>query len=220
MSTPDRPLRRDAERNRRLILDAAGELFAARGLTVTLDDVAHHAGLGVGTVYRRFRSREELINTLFEERVGAIVALAEEGLACPDPWLGLTRFLERTLELQAADRGLKELLLGTSEGRDHVARIKAQMAPLGSQLVRRAQATGALREDFAPQDIPLLQMMLGAVVDATQPVRPELWRRYLALIIDGMRADGPRPEPLPIPAIDFKQLDAVMRAWRPAQRRG
>ena len=93
------------------------------------------------------------------------------------------------------------------------------MAPLGTELVRRAQAAGALRDDFAPQDIPLLQMMLGAVVDATQPVRPELWRRYLALIVDGMRADGPQPEPLPVPAVDFKQLDAVMRAWRPPQRR-
>lgn len=219
MATGDRPLRRDAERNRRLILDAARDLFAARGLTVTLDDVARHAGLGVGTVYRRFRRREELIDALFEERLGGIVALAREGLACADPWLGLTRFLERALELQAADRGLKELLLGTSEGRDHVARMRAQMIPLASELVRRAQVAGTLREDFAPQDVPLLQMMLGSVVDAAGTVRADLWRRYLALIVDGMRAQGPAGEPLPVRALDFEELDGVMRCWRPSGRR-
>ena len=110
MATVERPLRRDAERNRQRILDAAQELFTERGLGVTLNDIAHHAEVGVGTVYRRFPDKQQLIDALFDERIGEIVTLAEEGLADPDPWQGLTGFLERGLDLQACNRGLKELL--------------------------------------------------------------------------------------------------------------
>src|SRR5690348_18409526 len=111
MTITDRPLRKDAELNRRKILDAAGELFAQRGLGVTLNDIAHHAGVGVGTVYRRFPDKADLIEGLFEQRVQRIVELADAALEDPDPWSGLTRFIERTCELQAEDRAFKELVL-------------------------------------------------------------------------------------------------------------
>lgn len=220
MSTTERPLRADAERNRRLLLDAARELFAQRGLGVTLDDIARQAGVGVGTAYRRFGSREKLIEALFDERVGEVVALAHEGLEADDPWEGLTSFLERSVELQAADRGLKELLLGTADGRERVAAIRAQMQPLGTEMVRRAQAAGRLRSDFVPQDLPLLQIMLGAIIDVSKQVQPDLWRRYLALIVDGMRAEGePREHSGEAPA-DWHCVADVMSCWRPPQRRG
>lgn len=90
---PERPLRRDAERNRRRILDAARELFASEGLHVSLDDIAHHAEVGVGTVYRRFPDKDALIDALFDEEIEAIVALAERGLAENDPWTGLEQFV-------------------------------------------------------------------------------------------------------------------------------
>ncbi len=218
MPTIGRPLRRDAERNRGLILDSARALFAERGLAVSLDEIARHAGVGVGTVYRRFPSREQLIDALFQERLAEIVALAEDALAGDDPWLGLTGFIERALERQAADRGLKELILGTGEGRDRVTRFRARMLPLATELVRRAQAAGSLREDFSPRDIPLMQIMLGAIVDAAQPTRPDLWRRYLALTLDGMRADRAH-QPLPVSAVAVEELDCVMSTWRPSQRR-
>src|ERR671933_90846 len=112
MDTAAPPLRRDAERNRQRILDAARELFAERGLAVTLNDVADHAGVGVGTVYRRFPDKAELVEALFEQRLEGIVGLLEEALENPDPWLGLEGFLERVLELQANDRGLKDILVG------------------------------------------------------------------------------------------------------------
>ncbi len=218
LSTVQRPLRRDAERNRRLILVAARELFAQRGLAVSLDEIARHAGVGVGTVYRRFSSRDEIIGTLFEQRLAEIVTIAEDALTCEDPWLGLTQFMERALERQAADKGLKELLLGTTEGRERITQIRARLLPLASELVRRAQASGSLREDFSPHDIPMLEMMLGAIVDASQLARPELWRRYLALVLDGMRADHAK-EPLAAPAVTVDELDRIMRTWCPAQRR-
>src|ERR1700709_2237861 len=107
--TPERPLRKDAARNRERILAAAGEVFAERGLDVTLDDIAHHAGVGVGTVYRRFRDKEELIDALFDARMDAVVTAAQSALAADDPWLGLEGFFTTIFELLAADRGLREL---------------------------------------------------------------------------------------------------------------
>ena len=115
-----RPLRRDAERNRQRILRAASEVFTARGVEATLDDVAHHAGVGVGTVYRRFPDKEALIEALFEKRLDTMVGLAEEGSANPDPWAGLVFFLEQAGGLLAGDRGLRQILMFASYGRDRV----------------------------------------------------------------------------------------------------
>src|SRR5215211_3742812 len=103
------PLRADAERNRQRILEAAREVFADRGLDVTLDDIARHAGVGVGTAYRRFPNKEALVEALMVERIGELEALAQECLAQPDPWEGVAGYLERALAMQAADRGLKEV---------------------------------------------------------------------------------------------------------------
>ena len=88
-TTTQRPLRKDAERNRQRIIDAAREVFAERGLGVSLDDIARHAGVGVGTVYRRFPDKEQLIDALFDERLDAIAARAESATEIADPWLAL-----------------------------------------------------------------------------------------------------------------------------------
>jgi AcrR family transcriptional regulator len=171
---------------------AARELLIERGLAVTLNDIAHHASCGVGTVYRRFPDKEPLIDALFEERVSEMVALAEEALSNPDPWDGLARFLEHGNDLQARDRGLKELLLSTDQGSARVTAARERLEPIVGQLVTRAQAAGALRADIRVQDIPVIQIMLGAVIDASREIEPELWRRYLALMVRGL-CGGARP---------------------------
>lgn len=219
MSMVERPLRADAERNRQRILEAARELFAERGLSVSLDDVAERAGLGVGTVYRRFASREELIGALFSAKLEELVGLADEALEAEDPWEGFVFFLTEMAARQAQDRGLKEVLLGSTSGRAHVERIRDRMRPLGEALVARAQAAGALRGDFAAGDLPMLQMMIGIVADVGAEVDPELWRRFLALLLDGMRASGPSRDPLPGPPLDFARLDEVMCRWQPPRWR-
>jgi AcrR family transcriptional regulator len=211
----ERPLRRDAERNRQRILDAARDLFAQRGLGVTLNDIAHHAGVGVGTVYRRFPDKDELIEALFEQKLEEIVTYAQEAVADPDPWRGLTSFLERGLELQANDRALKELLLGSSRTVERISRIRDRMIPLMTELVARAQAAGALRRDIAPQDMPVLQVMIGAVIDAAYGVQPDLWRRFLTIVLDGMRPDEHRSAELGAPPIPFERIPDVMAGWRP-----
>src|SRR3954447_6512952 len=112
----DRPLlRRDAERNRQRILAAARKLIAERGLGVGYEEIAREADVGVGTVYRRFPSRDELFHELFYDRVDAVVGLAEEALAVEDPWEGLCQFMQRDFELQSSDRGLREFLLGRAD---------------------------------------------------------------------------------------------------------
>jgi AcrR family transcriptional regulator len=214
MSTTARPLRADAERNKRLLLDAAKELFAERGLHVSLDDIAKRAGVGVGTAYRRFGSRSELIEALFDERVEQMVALAESCLEIEDPWLGLVTFIESSTELQASDRGLKEILLGSVEGQEKIGQIRERMRPLATQLVERAKESGQLRDDFMPQDLPMLQIMLGGIADASSTVEPELWRRYLALLLVAMRAEGELGSPPP----DWDRLDQVLQCWRPPRR--
>ena len=214
----ERPLRSDAERNRRRILDAAQETFRERGLGVTLDDIAAAAGVGVGTVYRRFPDKDALIDALFEVEVGKLVALAEESARENDPWTGLVLFLERGLAMQAADRGLRELILGGARGRERVASVRARMAPVVGGIVARAQAAGVLRDDFAPQDMPILQMMLGSVIDVTREVEPELWRRHLRIVLDGMRAQPGPPTPLPVAALTFPQVDQTVSSWRPPAR--
>ena len=215
MSSVARPLRRDAERNRQRILAAAGELFAERGLGVTLDDIARHAGVGVGTVYRRYPDKDVLIDALFEQRLETLCEAAEAGLADPDPWDGLVLFLERGCELQAHDRGLKELVGSSAHGGGCVVHARERLRGLATRLFDRAKQAGDVRPDVAPFDAPLIFMMLGDVMDRTRDVEPELWRRYLGLMLDGMRPAAATP--LPVPPLLPEQLDAVMS--RPAGKR-
>src|SRR3954467_3931487 len=105
-----RALRKDAALNRERLLAAARELFAERGLDVTLNEIAHHAGVGVGTAYRRFANKEEVIDALFEERLQDVASVAKEALSATDAWAGLVSFLERSLHMQFGDRGLTEIM--------------------------------------------------------------------------------------------------------------
>ena len=146
MSTTERPLRKDAERNRRRILEAAAEVFGERGLGATLDAVAERAGVGVGTVYRRFPDKEALVDALFEERIDEVRRIALEAAGIADPWAALTTFFERALEMHCHDRALKELMFSTAHGRDRVAHAREQIKPVVGTLVERAKAS----EEFGP----------------------------------------------------------------------
>src|SRR5690348_1790988 len=182
-----RPLRQDAERNRQRILVAAAEVFNERGLEVSLDEIARHAGVGVGTVYRRFRTKEELIEALFMDRLEMIAAIADEALASPDPWSGLVSFMERMAETMAGNVGLRQMLMFATYGRDLVAVARQHNAPLIEQLVQRAQAAGQLRTDIRQTDIALLVLVLTETTQLAYAANPDIWRRYLTLILDGMR---------------------------------
>jgi AcrR family transcriptional regulator len=142
---PGRLLRADAERNRQRILAAAAELFTERGLEPSLDDVARHAGVGVGTVYRRFPDKASLADALFDERIDALVALAEQAQAEPDAWAALVSFLERSGEMLVSNRGLRQILMFAAEGHDRGICARDRMRPAIESLIERAQADGQVR---------------------------------------------------------------------------
>jgi AcrR family transcriptional regulator len=218
LAEPDKPLRRDAERNRQRIVDAARELFAEQGLGVTLNDVAHHAGVGVGTVYRRFPDKAQLIEELFEQRLEEIVAFAGAGLEDPDPWHGLKTFLERVLELVASDRGVKDLVTANTEGLERISKIRGRLLPIARELVRRAQEAGQVREDVSAADLPVIQLMLSTLVDASHDVSPDLWRRYLGIITRGLSAHPDQEPELETPPLAPDQVDHVMSFIKPIRR--
>jgi AcrR family transcriptional regulator len=207
------PLRADAERNRQRLLDAARDVFAARGLDVTLDEIARHAGVGTGTAYRRFPNKDALIEALMVDRIGELAAIAEGCLEEPDPWLGLTGYIERALALQAADRGLKEVLFSSGRGREQVAAARQRLAPVVAQLVRRAVDAGVVRSDLAVTDVPLINFMLNTLVDFGREVEPELYRRYLAIVLDGLRPRRDGVAPLPVPPLDIPRFQEAMITW-------
>lgn len=204
LAEPGRPpLRRDAELNRRRLMTAAREVFRDRGLAATLDDVARHAGLGVGTAYRHFSNKEELVDAVFEDMIDQVEASAREAAADPDPWHGLASSLEKVCELQAHDRGLREVMLGTGKAAQRHALVDRRIKPLVDPLVARAKEQGALRPDMEHLDLPMIQLMVAAVTDQTG--EPDLWRRYLRLLLDGMRTQPDGTEPLP-PAPVFRGI--------------
>jgi AcrR family transcriptional regulator len=214
----ERPLRRDAERNRQRILESAGALFAERGLGVSMDDIARHAGVGVGTVYRRFPDKELLIEALFEEHMDRVVGFARDALGMESAWSGLVSFAERALCQQAANRGLKELMISSGHGQAHVARGRDELAPLIDEMISRAQAAGDGRPDITVTDFALMQMSIGSIIDYARDADPEIWRRCLALLLDGMRTRRDGPTPLPVGPLDMEQVECAMRDWRPGRR--
>jgi AcrR family transcriptional regulator len=197
-----RPLRRDAQRNRDRIVVAARACFAQEGLGVPLDEIARRAGVGVGTLYRHFPLREDLVDAVFERVLEELVAVAEEALGVDDAWQGFRSFLERALALHVENRGLKDVVATRASGRERVEAVRARMRPLVRRLAERAQAAGRLRADFAPEDVPLLFWAASRVMEATGDVAPGAWRRYLGLVLDGLRAEAatPLPEPPLTPA--------------------
>ncbi|HEY1920134.1 MAG TPA: TetR/AcrR family transcriptional regulator [Streptosporangiaceae bacterium] len=213
-----RPLRKDAELNRQRILRAAAQVFTTRGLQASLDDVARQAGVGVGTVYRRFPDKEALVEALFEERIAELVGLAEEALTVPDSWEGLVQFLRRAGTALAGDRGLRQILMFADYGRNRVERGKAQMQPVITRLVQRAQQDGKLRADLMPTDFPFIEFMLTAAAEYAAPVKPDVWLRYLTLIIDGMQPSRETVTPLPVDALTPDQMLGVMRSIPPGTR--
>jgi len=203
-----RPLRADAERNRRRILEAAEEVFAERGLGAGLDQIAEHAGLGVGTVYRRFPDKDALIDELFEEKLAEFVGVAEECAAMDDAFTGLTTFIARGSLLQGKNFGLRQLF-GSSEGsRELLERPRARLQPLIGEMVTRAKRDGTLRPDFEVLDVPVAENMLAHVIGLAGDIAPDAWQRYYTLIVDGMRAENATP--LPVPGVTVEEYTAIL----------
>jgi AcrR family transcriptional regulator len=174
-----------------------------------VEDITREAGVGMGTLYRHFATKDELVDAVLEDAFEEIVRVAEQAAAEEDAWVGFTSFLEQALELHAANRGLKDVLATSEHGRRRAEAMRARMRPLLRLMIERAQAQGALRPDFTAEDVPLVFWTSGRVIEATEGVAPEYWRRYLGLLLDGLRAGAATP--LGRPPLTRAQLDRAAK---------
>ena len=215
---PDRPLRADAERNRTKILEAAARVFAERGLDATLDEVADAAGVGVGTVYRRFPDKDALIGALFDSAVDEIADLASAAPSHGNSWEALVWFLHEALQRQCANRGLRDVVVGSTYALDRLQRAKCRIAPAIGLLVERAQLDGYLRDDVVGADFPVMEMMISFIGNLTASVAPELWRRYLTILLDGLMVSRRTPSHLEEFPMNSVVSEALHSAHRHARR--
>jgi AcrR family transcriptional regulator len=203
-----RRLRTDAQRNRARIVEAAQTVFAERGLDVRLEDIARHAGVGIATLYRHFPTRDGLIAATFECKMADYAHAVEEALRAPDAWSGLCGYLERVCAMQAADKGLKDVLTMTFPVGAALERQRMKAYRDFAELVRLAQAEGRLRKDFVPEDLVLVLMANAGVLRGTGEAAPDAWKRFVALMIEAFRADRAKPLPSPPSA---RQMRRAMR---------
>ncbi|MEA2285203.1 MAG: hypothetical protein QOJ21_1246 [Solirubrobacteraceae bacterium] len=188
MTTPpsptDRRLRADARRNRERILEAARAACAQYGPAVQMDDVAARAGVGVGTVYRHFATKDALMEALVAEKIRTFAQYAREAMEVEDPWEAFAGLLRRDAELMAADAGLRQAVIMTGAVVDVAQEERAELEALGAQLIARGQAAGVIRDDLGIEDIPMVMSGLCGSMS-----NPEFdWRRHLELVLDGLRA--------------------------------
>lgn len=209
----DRPLRRDARENRDRILEAARGAFAERGIDASVEEIACRAGVGMGTLYRRFPTKDSLIDAIFQEHLEYMAAAAVQALEVTDAWEALLEYVTHVVERQAVDRGLSEIVGAHLRTEQLVARGRARLRPLVQRLIARAQEAGKLRPDVVYEDISVLLWTTGRVVDATREVAPDFWQRYLALLVDGLRAHDASRLPQP-PLTAAKHREAMRRFAR------
>jgi AcrR family transcriptional regulator len=182
--TQSRTLRADAARNRELLLAAAADEFAERGLDASVADIARRAGVGKGTVFRHFATKDDLISAIVLDRLNALNTVGEGLLEAADPGAALLEFLT----VAARQRQQRE-----------VTRSRALMFQIVDALVDRAREHGVVRADITGTDVILLMCAPNYVTSYLPDASPDLWQRYLAIIFDGLRPEGAHPLPQPAP---------------------
>ena len=197
---PVNRLRSDAARNVERISAAAMDVFAERGLDVSMADVAERAGVGVGTVYRRFGDKTGLIDSLFATKVNEVIAMVDLVATSPDSTEAFVAHLVELSDFLANNKGLRQIMLhnGARPSGSHLAALE-RLLPRTDRLIQKLHETGWLRQNFSASDLPLLMAAIGAAHDFGGTEHPDLWRRILWLLIDGMRADSRQESNIRVP---------------------
>jgi AcrR family transcriptional regulator len=220
------PRRRDAQENLARILAAAADVFAKRGFTATLADVAKAAGVGVATVYRTFPTKDDLIHDVYRPHFEEAERRARAASEAADPWAGIAGFLESVTAL-APDRGFRELLSGTYSETLGWSRPRTphRLAKLVEdshnrtgahleRLVEQARDRGVVRADLVAGDLLLLSMAVQTAVDFGGPRHPRLYRRMIGFLMDSLQPARDAPTPLPVPGLTNRQISALERERR------
>lgn len=203
------PLRRDARRNRDMLLAAARTVYAEQGVDAPLDDIARRAGVGNATLYRHFAGRAALVEAVFSDALTAVLDAGEKARHTTDAWAGLTGYLEHIFELLASDRGAGDLMTTVVEGIPSLEALRPHNHETIDTLLRRAREQGAVRDDITTEDLLFLLAALGRAVPAAAAAAPGAWRRYLALSLDGLCARPGRP--LPAPPLTLEEFGTAVR---------
>lgn len=189
MATKTRALRADAERNRQAIICAAESLFATEGTDITLERIAGEAGVGVGTIYRRFPTIEELIAVVFEGKMTRYADRTEQAAeqADTEPWPAFRDYVLFILQQQADDLAFSDVILSPNRGTD-LFRQQTRRALLASiRLVDQAKAAGAVRPDFDHSDLYLLMNANAGLVRAARKSAPDAWLRLAQYLLQAFR---------------------------------
>ncbi|HEU4488769.1 MAG TPA: helix-turn-helix domain-containing protein [Actinomycetota bacterium] len=202
-------LRADAERNRQLLLQAAREVFADQGLDASSKEIARRAGVGIATLYRRFPTRQDLLVATFGPKLAAYTEAIDRALKDPDLWRGFCDYLTAITAMQQGDRGFRDIL---TQAFPNARELRAQRDHVYhgvAELIERAKATGRLREDFVPEDVPLLLMANAGVVAATAEHAPESSDRLVGYLLQAFASAA--ASELPQPATPQRMYRALTR---------
>jgi len=194
---PAIPQRKDALRNRTALLAAARAAFAEEGLDAALEDIARRAGVAIGTLYRHFPTRMDLVAVVIADKKRAWIKAAEAAVVMEPAWDGLVFFLERVCELQAGDLAFNDIASMRFQHAPGIETARKRAHDLSRRIVERAQAEGSLRPDVTAEDVAFIVWAHSRVSEATHAIDPNAWRRYLALTLDGFRATAAHPLPAP-----------------------
>jgi AcrR family transcriptional regulator len=194
---PLRPLRADAARNRARILDAARSAFAEAGLDVGVEEIARRAGVGKGTLYRRFPTKEALVRAIFEDLIGELEQLVEEVQAEEDAGDAFVRFLGESARRQATNQGFLDVVAQRLGAAALTSDQRRRFLAASARPLRRAQESGSIRADLVPEDVQMLFRMLGATTRPAPDGSPMdgFWQRYIGLIEDALRPEAATPLP-------------------------
>lgn len=204
----------EAPPSRERVLDAAAKVFAAEGLDAPMPAVAAAAGVGVGTIYRAFGSKEELIAALAADRVELFARDTQAALEAPDAWVALRELFVLTADRQAKDYVVTEALASLSD-HPRVLEANQRAGAAITELMERAKQQGGLRSDFEPQDLQMFFAALGAAQHA-MPSGSSAWKRLLGLLLDGLRSEDPTP--LGEPPLTGEEIDRASRERRERRR--
>ncbi|MFF1555761.1 TetR/AcrR family transcriptional regulator [Rhodococcus erythropolis] len=201
IQTSDKVLRRDAAKNRQRLLDAAATVFSARGLDVGVDEIARVAGVGIGTLYRRFPTKDALVSELVRQVFDDFLALANEGLEAPNGE-GLEQVLYGTGAILASNRGCMSRMWND----DETAALRDEYRRILFELLARAKQHGRIREDATDSDLDLIFWSVRGVVATTRGVTDTGWRRIMAVMIAGLRPGADNLHAMPMSAQHVAQI--------------
>jgi AcrR family transcriptional regulator len=211
LPTP-KPPRADAERNRRRVLDAATLVFAQSGPSATLNDVALAAGVGIGTIYRKFPDKEALLDALFDDKIDTVMQVALDAARIDDAGLAFRSYLLGMIEVHAADRSLATVLFAPNRVERFPPKLAEQLASTADGIIAKAVEAGELRRGFTRQDTTVLAVMVRSIATTTRQFDANAWRRYAQIVVDGTRPTN-QTEPLaPEPLAFARTAEALGRA--------